>query len=109
MALDKDASPVTPSSTMCLASSTKLVTCVAAMQCVERGLIGLDDDISTWLPEWKDPLILKGFSGEDKQKPILEKAETPILLKSAVLTSPRVHSLTDSQASPLTYKWNHGF
>jgi CubicO group peptidase (beta-lactamase class C family) len=109
VALDKDASPVSASSTMCLASATKLVTCVAAMQCVERGLMGLDDDISTWLPEWKDPLILKGFTGEDKQEPILEKAEKPILLRSAVFAGPWVHSLTDIQASPLTYQWNHGF
>lgn len=66
---------------MCLASCTKLVTSVATMQCVERGLIGLDDEISTWLPEWKNPLILKGFGADNEQKPILEKAKNPILLK----------------------------
>jgi len=79
--LDKDASPVSTSSTFCLASATKLVTCVAAMQCVERGLVRLEEDISTWLPEWKDALILKGFDTDNGQKPILEKAQSPIFLK----------------------------
>jgi hypothetical protein len=79
--LEKDSLPVSLSSTMCLASCTKLVTCVATMQCVERGLVGLDDEISTRLHEWKDALILKGFEGDNEQKPVLEKAKNPILLK----------------------------
>jgi hypothetical protein len=51
------------------------------MQCVERGLVKLDDDITTWLPEWKEAVILKGFDGENKDKPILKRAQNPILLK----------------------------
>ena len=65
---------------MCLASATKLVTCVAAMQCVERGLLKLTGDISLLLPEWKDALILKGFSKNEGGKPILEKAQNTITL-----------------------------
>jgi hypothetical protein len=79
--METDSLPVSLSSTMCLASCTKLVTCVATMQCVERGLVGLDDEISTRLPEWKDALILKGFEGDNEQKPVLVKAKNPILLK----------------------------
>jgi CubicO group peptidase (beta-lactamase class C family) len=46
---------------MWVASCTKLMTTVAAMQCVEKGLFTLDENISRVLPEWKSPDILTGF------------------------------------------------
>ncbi|KAH7122443.1 beta-lactamase/transpeptidase-like protein [Dendryphion nanum] len=49
-----------------LASSTKLVTTVAVMQCVERGQLNLNEDISKVLPEWKDAKILTGFNEKDE-------------------------------------------
>lgn len=49
-----------------IASCTKFVTTVAVMQCVERGQLRLDDDISTVLPEWKDPKVLIGFDDKDQ-------------------------------------------
>lgn len=58
---------------------TKLMTTVAAMQCVERGLIGLDDDVSSVLHEWKDAEILEGF--DESGKPILHKAKNKITLR----------------------------
>jgi hypothetical protein len=51
------------------------------MQCVERGLVNLDDDVSVHLPEWKDPMILTGFDENDGKKPILVKSKTPITLR----------------------------
>jgi CubicO group peptidase (beta-lactamase class C family) len=51
VSLEDEASLVSAASTIGLASATKLVTCVAAMQ---RGLVNLVDDIYTLLPEWKD-------------------------------------------------------
>jgi CubicO group peptidase (beta-lactamase class C family) len=76
-------SPVASSeTTVCLASATKLVTSVAVMQVVERGLVGLDDDITKFLPEWKDSMILKGCEEIDGQlRPILEKAKGIITLR----------------------------
>ncbi|KAL1637200.1 hypothetical protein SLS56_000859 [Neofusicoccum ribis] len=41
-----------------IASCSKLITTIVALQCVEKGLLNLDDDISGILPEWKDPKIL---------------------------------------------------
>lgn len=41
-----------------IASMTKLVTSIAAMQMVEKGLIGLDDDLSTLMPEMTSIPIL---------------------------------------------------
>jgi CubicO group peptidase (beta-lactamase class C family) len=66
--------------TFVLASCTKLPTTVAALQCVERGLIGLDDDVSPILTELKNIDILTGFQ-EEKDNPILKKAERKITLR----------------------------
>jgi CubicO group peptidase (beta-lactamase class C family) len=55
---------------MWLASCTKLATTTAVMQCVERGLLKLDDDVIEILPELKRLRILKGFNEESK-KPIM--------------------------------------
>lgn len=62
-----------------IASCTKFVTTVAVMQCVERGQLRLDDDISTVLPEWKDPKILVGF--DDKNQAQLRPAKRFITLR----------------------------
>lgn len=62
-----------------IASMTKLMTTVAAMQTVERGLIALDDDISNILHEWKDTEILDGF--DESGKPILRKSKNKVTLR----------------------------
>lgn len=66
--------------TMWIASCTKLLTAVSVMQCVEKGLLDLDADVSTILPEWKDAPLLKGFE-EGTGKPIIESAKHKITLK----------------------------
>ncbi len=43
---------------MGLASCTKLLTSIAALQCVERGLLQLDEDVVRVLPEFKDIEII---------------------------------------------------
>ncbi|GKZ34819.1 hypothetical protein AbraIFM66950_005175 [Aspergillus brasiliensis] len=65
------AKPMTTDTTFWIASCTKLITTVAALQCVEKGLLQLDAPIDTVLPEWKAPQILTGFkdSGEPQLKP----------------------------------------
>jgi CubicO group peptidase (beta-lactamase class C family) len=44
-----------------IASCTKLITTIAVLQCVEKGLLELDGDISEVLHEWKNPKILVRF------------------------------------------------
>ncbi len=39
-------------------SCTKVMTCTAALQLVERGVIGLDDPVSRWLPEYANVFLL---------------------------------------------------
>lgn len=40
-------------------SCTKPITCTAAMQLVEKGIIGLDDPVSKYLPAFKDVFLIK--------------------------------------------------
>lgn len=66
--------------TFVMASCTKLMTSISALQCVERGQIRLDDDVSIVLLELKDLEILTGFK-EGTEEPILEKARNKITLR----------------------------
>jgi CubicO group peptidase (beta-lactamase class C family) len=78
---------LTPSSTrpftkdtLCWAASmAKLVTTIAVLQCIEKGLIEMDDPVEKFLPELADPDILEGFS--DDGEPILRKAKEKITLR----------------------------
>jgi CubicO group peptidase (beta-lactamase class C family) len=78
--------PIQIDATMWMASCTKLVTSIAAMQCVERGQLTLDGDVTDILPELKDIEILTGFDqGSDgKDIPILTKNTKPITLRCAL-------------------------
>lgn len=59
-------SPVLTADTVTwIASQTKLTSSVAVMQVVERGLIGLDDDVCAVLPQLQELKVLIGFEGED--------------------------------------------
>ena len=49
------------------------------MQCVERGLLSLDDPIGKVLPEWTSPDLLTGF--DEDGKPILKKARKTVTLR----------------------------
>jgi CubicO group peptidase (beta-lactamase class C family) len=62
-----------------LASATKLITSVAAMQCVERGQLNLDDDVTGHLPELQGVQIITGFDAAGS--PILTPAHNNITLR----------------------------
>ncbi|KAF2703141.1 beta-lactamase class C and other penicillin binding protein [Pleomassaria siparia CBS 279.74] len=50
--LSEDASPLREDAVFQLASATKLITSIALLQCVERGLVGLDESLTKILPEF---------------------------------------------------------
>lgn len=50
---------------MIIASMTKLVTATCCMQLVDKGLIGLDDDVRPLVPQLAQAKILRGFVGAD--------------------------------------------
>ncbi|KAJ4299153.1 hypothetical protein N0V90_004397 [Kalmusia sp. IMI 367209] len=75
--LDPSSSPVTTKTPMWFASMTKIVTSIAVLQCIDRGLFGLDssDDVDRLLPEWSQAQIVTGF--EDGQ-PVLQNAKEKV-------------------------------
>ena len=62
-----------------LASMTKAVTSVAAMQLVEQGRLQLDQPVGNILPELSAPQVLQGF--DDAGAPRLRPAKRPITLR----------------------------
>ncbi|KAI4748657.1 beta-lactamase family protein [Aureobasidium sp. EXF-12298] len=71
-----NAKPLQLNSILFLASMTKLLTSIAAMQIIEKGLISLDTDIAPYLPELAAQPILHGF--DDNDKPILTERKNTI-------------------------------
>lgn len=91
-------------SVMWLASVTKLLTTVAALQCVEKGLFELDEPISRILPTWAHPDILTGFDDDDggTGEPVFRRATRPVTLRH-LLT--HTSGMALEQAHPLLAKW----
>jgi hypothetical protein len=80
---EADSPALATDATFWLASATKLFATVAALQCVDKGLVSLGEDISRILPELKTPIILKGW--DENEQPILEAAKTEISLRFVYL------------------------
>jgi CubicO group peptidase (beta-lactamase class C family) len=71
--------PVGIDSIFSIASMTKAITSVAAMQMVEQGKVKLDEPMARLLPKLAEVRILEGFDAAGK--PMLRPASTPITLK----------------------------
>ena len=68
------------SDTVCwIASCTKAITSVGALQLVERGLLDLDEPVGSALPTLAAPRVLAGFDTDGK--PITQPATKPITLR----------------------------
>ncbi len=76
--LGQDA-PMAPDTVCWIASMTKAITSVAAMQLVERGKLSLDEPLGTLLPELAAPQVLEGFAADGT--PRLRPARRPITLR----------------------------
>lgn len=68
-----------PDSLFWIASMTKAVTTVAALQLVENGKLSLDGPIGKVVPDLAAPVILDGFAADGT--PILRPAATTLTLK----------------------------
>jgi CubicO group peptidase (beta-lactamase class C family) len=71
--------PMTPDTVFRIASMTKAITCVAAMQLVEQGKLSLDAPVPAIDPGLAHPQVLDGF--DSRGKPILRPAKRSITLK----------------------------
>lgn len=83
-----------------IASMTKAIVAVGAMQLVERGKLSLDDPVDQLLPELATPQVLTGFAGDGSPK--LRPAARPITLRH-LLT--HTSGLSYSFIRPETLRW----
>lgn len=88
--------PLEMNNMLYIASCTKLMTSIAAMQCVERGLVTLDTDVAEILPELAGQGILTGFD-EASGEPILNKRQNTITLRHLLTHSAGLCYLMMSQ------------
>ncbi|OBT82282.1 hypothetical protein VE02_09083 [Pseudogymnoascus sp. 03VT05] len=72
--------PFAVDTTMWIASCTKLLTAISVLQCVEKGLLNLDADLSHVLTEFNEIQILTGF--DDNEKPVYKKPKSKITLRT---------------------------
>jgi methyl acetate hydrolase len=78
-AIDGEA-PMTLDTVAWIASMTKAITSVAAMQLVEQGLISLDEPLAERLPELRQIQVLDGFDADGS--PHLRAPKRPITLRN---------------------------
>ncbi|OJD40655.1 beta-lactamase family protein [Diplodia corticola] len=97
---DGDQSPVDPDSVMWIASCTKAMTSVAAMQCVERGQLSLDAPVYDLLPELRDLEIIESVDDDGNIK--TKKNPTPITLKHLLTHS---SGIGYDEMNPLLMAW----
>lgn len=86
------------------------MTAIVALQCVEKGLLSLDDDISRVLPEWKEREILLGFD-DTTGEPLLEKTDEKMSLRMLLTHSSGLGYafMNDDFAKYIKYKVERGW
>ena len=92
---------VNPDSLFVIASMTKPVTSVAAMQLVEQGKLKLDEPASTYIQELGSLQVLHGFE-PGSGKPILKPATKPVTLPPGCAKSAISPAATGSTAGTKT-------
>ncbi|GAP91026.2 hypothetical protein SAMD00023353_5400240 [Rosellinia necatrix] len=71
--------PMTADTPMRFASCSKFLTSIMVLQCVEQGLVGLDDTLEKLLPEVAGLKVLTGF--DEAGNPIEREPKSPVLVK----------------------------
>jgi len=80
-----------------IASMTKPITSVAAMQLIEQGLLDLDGALADYLPRFAGVQVLEGFDGNDK--PVLRPPKSPVTVRQLLThTAGYVNEIWDADA-----------
>ncbi|ORY62391.1 beta-lactamase/transpeptidase-like protein [Pseudomassariella vexata] len=79
LGFDANSPAYTTDSMSWIASMTKLITATCVLQLVERGLVGIDEDVRPKVPQLAAMQILRGF--DDHDQPILEDNTKPITVR----------------------------
>jgi len=93
--------PMTCNETVNVYSCSKVVTCVAAMQLLERGIFLLDDPIYDFIPEFKE-MYVKDENGE------LKKAEKAITMRHLFTMSAGLNYNLENPGFKKAYKLTNG-
>src|ERR1700755_1955457 len=75
--LDGTEKPLSTSDILFLASATKLLTTVAALQCCDKSLLSLDEDLASKLPE----VVSMGVLVAKEGSPTVEELRKPLTLR----------------------------
>ena len=94
LTLEPNSPPIHPDAVFWIASCTKLLASISALQCVQRGLITLDEPVSRVLPELTHPDLITGVDPVTKQ-PILTKAQNAVTLRQLL-----------THTSGMAYPWS---
>ncbi|EED14996.1 transesterase (LovD), putative [Talaromyces stipitatus ATCC 10500] len=112
--LEQGAPAVQVDDIMALASGTKLITSVAAMQIVERGLVGVDDDLGGVLPELGALKVLRKVDAGKEEEWVLEERREKITLRQLLshssglayaFLSPTIQAYNQSKGIPEFQSW----
>lgn len=98
--LSGEKKPHQPDDVVYLASATKLMATIAALQCVEDGLLSLTGDLSSVAPELAAQKVLTGFS--DDGEPIFQSQNRAITMEMLLSHS---SGLTYFFLDPLIGRW----
>jgi CubicO group peptidase (beta-lactamase class C family) len=105
---DSSGVPVTADSIFSIASMTKAVTTVAALQLVEQGKVKLDEPVARHLSQFEKLQVLDGFDANGKPK--LRPVRTPVTLRHLLThTSGICYDLWDADAFRLPRNLPAGF
>jgi len=96
----KDPIPLEVDTPLAIASCTKLLTTIACLQLVERGLTTLDADVASILPELAALPILTGFDASER--PITTPRTRPITLRHLLTHS---SGLSYDAFNPTLIRW----
>ncbi|UDD64360.1 hypothetical protein AFCA_011596 [Aspergillus flavus] len=109
---DENAPALQTDSLYWIASMTKLVTAIAVMQLVERGIVSLDEDVRTIVPELRDIQILEDIrndkdSSSESNQLHLKPVQGKITLRNLMC---HTAGFVYDSSSPLLQKWSksHG-
>ncbi|KAJ5707615.1 hypothetical protein N7488_007416 [Penicillium malachiteum] len=106
--VDTSDSPVLTADTISwIASLTKLTSSVSVMQIVERGLIGLGDEIRNVLPELTDLKVLIGFEGEEEPESGMEakdRSRNSGPYSAEPLVKPKGNPIMEDVRGPITLR-----
>ena len=84
-----------------IASMSKAITSTAVMMLWEEGLFKLDDPISKYIPEFKNPTVLDSLTMSDTLNTVLKNVKPNKSVTTELITPPVIKLVGDNQSEVL--------